>query len=190
MGVVDDLLAYVATVLATVTTKDTPDSIDPVDVGNIGTDLAETIMPYMERINQEDIDDGTGVPDDLNGQDGDRYYQNTPNGTIEWRKEGASWVSKATIGGGGFIPFDGMGITGVVVDLVAGTIELPDIENDFPAIHENGIIRGNFDQQFTGGAWYAADPLPEVTKDVDGKLLTALFTLGNINLIGLNGRIW
>lgn len=99
MGVVDDLLAYDATVLANVTTKVAVDSIDPVDVGNIGTDLSQTISPYMAAINQEGISSGTAAPLDINGSDGDRYYQNTADETIEWRKEGATWIEKATITG-------------------------------------------------------------------------------------------
>lgn len=101
MGVVDDLLAYDATVLANVTTKVAVDSIDPVDVGNIGTDLSQTISPYMAAINQEGISSGSAAPLDINGSDGDRYYQNTGATTIEWRKEGATWVNKATITGNG-----------------------------------------------------------------------------------------
>lgn len=101
MGVVDDLLAYNATVNTNVTVKTAINSIDPVDVGNIGTDLSETISPYMALINQEGISSGSAAPLDINGSDGDRYYQNTGSTTIEWRKEGATWVNKATITGTG-----------------------------------------------------------------------------------------
>lgn len=101
MGVVDDLLAYDATVLTNVTTKTGINSTDPVDVGNIGTDLSATISPYMAKINQEGISSGSAVPLDINGADGDRYYQNSGSTTTEWRKEGAVWVNKATITGTG-----------------------------------------------------------------------------------------
>lgn len=101
MGVVDDLLAYDATVNTNVTSKTAINSIDPVDVGNVGTDLSATISPYMVKINQEGISSGTAAPLDINGSDGDRYYQNTGSTTIEWRKEGATWVNKATITGTG-----------------------------------------------------------------------------------------
>jgi hypothetical protein len=101
MGVVDDLLAYDATVLANVTVKTAINSIDPVVVGNIGTDLSATISPYMATINQEGISSGNSVPLDINGADGDRYYYNSGSTTTEYRKEGAVWVSKATISGTG-----------------------------------------------------------------------------------------
>lgn len=97
MGIRDELLAYDATVLANVTTKVAVDSIDPVDVGDIGTDLSAAIVDVLERSNQEAISSGSAAPLDVNGADGDRYFQNTGSVTYEWRKTAGVWVNNATI---------------------------------------------------------------------------------------------
>lgn len=90
--------------------------------------------------------------------------------------------------GAGNIYFTDNSVAGIDVDLSAGTIELLDIPTDFPAISGNGIIRGNFDLLISG-TWYASDVLPEVTKDISGNLLTALFTTGNTGITSIRGRI-
>lgn len=97
MGIRDDLEAYKQTVLTNVTVKTDPDSIDPIDVGNIGTDLSDTIVDVLERSNQEEITSGSDEPLDAEGEDGDRYYQNTGTVVYEWRKTGGSWENKATL---------------------------------------------------------------------------------------------
>lgn len=99
-------------------------------------------------------------------------------------------VTKLYVDGaaGGYVYFTDNAVTGIDVDLSAGTIELPDIAANFPSISDNGIIRGNFDL-LIGGTWYASDVLPEVTKDGSGNLLTALFTTGNTGITSVRGRI-
>lgn len=91
MAIRDLLEAYKQTVMNNVTEKTDVNSIDPVDVGDIGTDLADTIVDVLERINQEGISYGTGTPLNANGQDGDRYYQNTGSVVNEFRKTNGIW---------------------------------------------------------------------------------------------------
>lgn len=91
MDPVAEIAAYVTSVMNNVTTKVTVDSISPVDVGDIGTDLADLLLPYLEVINNYGITGGTSAPSDANGQDLDLYFR--INGTIFYiyRKVGGTW---------------------------------------------------------------------------------------------------
>lgn len=74
------------------------------------------------------------------------------------------------------------------VDLGTGIITIADMLTNFPVISGSGIVRGNFDVK-VGSDWFALDQFPEVTKDIDGNILTAAFYL-NQSFDSIRGRIF
>lgn len=97
-----------------------------------------------------------------------------------------SWVQQNA---GGYVYFTDNSSGAISVDLSLGTITIPDVENDFPVLSANGIIRANIDVLISG-TWYANDVLPDVTKDGLGNILTAVFNLGNTDITTIRGRIY
>lgn len=92
--------------------------------------------------------------------------------------------------GGGFVYFTDNDNPNISVNLSAGTVTLSDILTDFPVISGNGLVRLQA-STFVSGSWTDGDYVPDygsVTKDVDGNILTATFTLGNV-LTSIRGRI-
>lgn len=104
MGLTEDIIAYIAQVNASVTTKTAPGSVDTVDVGEVGTALAELVQPYLERINEFGILSNTAVPNDADGEDQDLYYRGGLNSIEIYRKVAGAWVLQATIAIGFTIP--------------------------------------------------------------------------------------
>lgn len=76
--------------------------------------------------------------------------------------------------------------SGISVNLTTGVITVT--MAIFPTIAERGIIRGNFDVK-VGSDWFSLDQFPEVTKDIDGTILTAVFYL-NQSFDEIRGRIF
>lgn len=77
-------------------------------------------------------------------------------------------------------------VSGISVNLSTGVITVT--MATFPTIAERGIIRGNFDVK-VGSDWVALDQFPEVTKDINGTILTAVFYL-NQSFDKIRGRIF
>lgn len=76
----------------------------------------------------------------------------------------------------------------ISVNLGTGVIAIADVLNNFPVISGSGIIRGNFDVK-KGSDWVPLDQFPEITKDIDGNILTAAFYL-NDSFDKIRGRIF
>lgn len=91
MDPVAEIAAYITSVMNNVTTKVTVDSISPVDVGDIGTDLADLLLPYLQVINNYGITGGTSAPSDANGDDLDLYYRINASTFYIYRKVGGTW---------------------------------------------------------------------------------------------------
>jgi len=92
--------------------------------------------------------------------------------------------------GGGYVYFTDNSDPGITVNLAAGTVTLSDILTDFPVISGNGLVRLQA-STLVSGNWTDGDYVPDygsVTKDIDGNILTATFTLGNV-LTSIRGRI-
>lgn len=86
------LVAYKAQINSDISTQSAPDSIDPATVGGGFTDLVDIIDPYLEK--NILFTAGSSVPSNLDGSNGDVYFQGEPDGTITvWQKISGSWVS-------------------------------------------------------------------------------------------------
>lgn len=98
------LEAYKVQINEDITTQSAPDSIPPDVVGSGYTDLVDIITPYLEFDENRVFSAGSAVPDDLDGADGDIYFQGETDGTITlWQKSAGSWVNNGSfvIGNGG-----------------------------------------------------------------------------------------
>lgn len=108
------LEAYKLQIDADISTQSAPDSIDPSTVGSGYTDLVDIITPYLEFDENRIFSAGTAVPNDLDGSDGDIYFQGETDGTVTlWQKEAGSWVDNGSFTIGSGVPvagsFDGSG---------------------------------------------------------------------------------
>jgi len=128
MDPVAELAAYEASVNTNVTTKVTVDSISPVDVGDIGTDLADLFLPYLQAINAYGLTGGTAVPSDVDGEDLDQYVRINGSRFYIYRKVGGLWGTP-------------------LVDLAFGAI-FP----DGPLVNLRVAVDG-FDVEVTPGGW-------------------------------------
>lgn len=91
MNPVADIAAYIVSAMTNVTTKVTINSISPVDVGDIGTDLADLLLPYLQIINNYGLTGGTTAPNDIDGQDLDQYIRINGTTFYVYRKVGGTW---------------------------------------------------------------------------------------------------
>lgn len=89
--------------------------------------------------------------------------------------------------GGSFVTFTNSNTVGITSVLATGIITVN--MGVFVNIATNGIIRGNFDLRY-GTDWIIADVTPEITKDINGKILTATFNVNNVNIDEIRGRIY
>lgn len=109
------LAAYKTQINADITTQSAPDSIPPDVVGSGYTDLVDIIEPYLEFDENRVYSGGSAIPDDLDGSDGDIYFQGETDGTITiWQKVDGVWEDNGSfdIGTGGITitdTFDGDG---------------------------------------------------------------------------------
>lgn len=62
-----------------------------------------------------------------------------------------------------------------------GSIAITDFATAYPSLSSNGMVRANIDI-LSGGVWTAVDVLPDLTKDIDGNILTATW---NLNQFGV-----
>jgi len=127
MSIVSSALnSYRTVVNADVSTQILPNSVDPATAGAIGTDLADTIEPFLEAINNNGLLGGAGLPSDLDGEDLDLYYRNVVNAIEIYRKVDGSWTPQISIPIGISIP-DGVltslrtTIAGFLVTVAAGS---------------------------------------------------------------------
>lgn len=99
------LQAYKTQINADITTQSAPDSIPPDVVGSGYTDLVDIIEPYLEFDENRVFSGGTSVPNNLDGSDGDIYFQGAPDGTITiWQKVDGSWEDNGDFTVNGAIP--------------------------------------------------------------------------------------
>lgn len=102
------LVAYKAQINTDISTQSAPDSIDPATVGAGYTDLVDIIDPYLEFDANRVFSAGSTVPSDLDGADGDIYFQGEANGTVTiWQKVTGSWVDNGSFMINGQTPIAG-----------------------------------------------------------------------------------
>lgn len=82
---------YKALAMLLVGSKNTPDSIEPIDAADIGIELANILLPILNKINGFGISGGIAAPVSSSGSEDDLYIQ---GGTklIFWRKKAFVWV--------------------------------------------------------------------------------------------------
>ena len=181
------LEAYKLQIVADISTQSAPDSIDPSTVGSGYTDLVDIITPYLEFDENRVYSAGSTVPDDLDGADGDIYFQGESAGTVTvWQKVTGAWVNNGSFNINADVYFTNSGTTGIASDLATGIITVT--MASFPTIAADGIIRGNFDLRY-GADWICVDVPPTVTKTA-GVITSAVFDVGNILIDEIRGRIF
>lgn len=97
MSIASEIAAYNAVVNANVSSQTDPNSIDPTTVGDIGIDLANLLLPYIEKSNNQTIFSGNTLPTTLLGADLDLYYYKQPSFFEIYRKEAGVWVLKVNV---------------------------------------------------------------------------------------------
>lgn len=117
------ITGLVTSVKQRITTKNTTDSIDPVDVGGSITDLAETLLPVLNSINEFNILGGASSPTQGLGNEDDVYIQYGTS-LVFWKKDNNAWASKVTANLGINIPDGNLNlqyrIAGMVVTVSSG----------------------------------------------------------------------
>lgn len=95
MSVASEIAAYKVQVTNDVTSKTAINTISPDNVGDMGTDLADLIKPWLQIVEAGGgtISGGTAVPSDLTGANGDVYYRITSGQFYVYRKESGSWIN-------------------------------------------------------------------------------------------------
>lgn len=90
------IAAYKSLVNLLVGSKNTPDSIEPVDAADIGLELADLLLPILNKINNFGITGGTAAPVSGSGSEGDLYIQGGTKLTF-WRKQAFVWINQAEV---------------------------------------------------------------------------------------------
>jgi hypothetical protein len=91
-----EIAAYKALAMLLVGAKNTPDSIEPIDAADIGIELADLLLPILNKINGFGISGGTAAPLSGAGSEDDLYIQ---GGTklIFWRKKAFTWIKQTEV---------------------------------------------------------------------------------------------
>ena len=111
-----DKVAYNAAINEDITTQTGPNTIPPEVVGSGYTDLANMLEPYILRINNAALLDGTAAPTSGLGQDLDLYFQQT-NPIIIWRKIAGVWQQQVELPFGVILPEGNMTVRTLIEGL-------------------------------------------------------------------------
>jgi len=76
--------------------KNTVNSIEPSDVADLGLELADLLLPILNKINDFNITGGVTPPQNEVGGDLDMYIQGGAQ-LIFWRKRNGAWTNEAEV---------------------------------------------------------------------------------------------
>lgn len=88
--------AYKTLANVLVGSKNTVNSIEPSDVADLGLELADLLLPILNKINDFNITGGVTPPQNNSGGDLDMYIQGGAK-LIFWRKRNNSWTNEAQV---------------------------------------------------------------------------------------------